>query len=833
MLGPFTFGHCHQGASETYVQKRNGRPCRVDFVCIPCSWATAAVCSELLPDVNAAHSSIDHTAVLVDCQVLLTLPGDAGQVKARKCHARVISDPINQEAARRALLTSPQVPWNVSAHAHAAIVTAHVQRSLHQLQHTPRTRPWHVCLQNSTWNLQQAVSKIRRDLHRLKTQIGLQLRAVCFLCWKAGQAVHDVLSQSAWFCRAMLADAWYKQTLDVQCRQLRHACRQDRVAYISGLAQTIATCPSPDVFQEVHRILQHKRKKSYQAEPLPMIRQLDGSVCEDSTSALARWRQHFGGLEAGSESTVTALATDAMSRSAQEWPLPDTLQIVPNITVLQQVLSASKLHKAAGPDGIPAELGKSFPIEVADILFPLLLKFVLRGEEAVGHKAGQAIFFWKGKGSQQECSSYRAILLLSTWAKAIHQSLRPRALQIYHTSAPPLQLGSRPGSNVIFGAHLVRAFQRWAASIGATGFVLFADIASAYYSTVRELVAGRPGAAGGGIPDSALANLNLSRDDIERLREHAQEPTALHQAGADAWTEAVSHCITDGTFFLIRGDSTAVATERGTRPGSSWADILFAAVMQRVLQRRNALRDGLWYPTKAPRIPWDGQRVLHPCGSEAGEIDIDDVVWADDLATMRLCEEATRAPTAIGLEVGCLVDSFREHGFALSFGSRKTAILASPAGAGSRKLRHRLFGPQAGNGELQALLEGEGSAKVPLVSTYKHLGTMQGPKGGLSAEVTYRTGQAFAAYNEGRRKVYRSRAIPAARKAHILRTAVIPKLTFGCGSWPPLTAGEYKKFSGCLWKLYRSLLCLRHDQEQDLSFHTCLALVGLPSPSTT
>ncbi|OLP98061.1 hypothetical protein AK812_SmicGene19515 [Symbiodinium microadriaticum] len=646
---PSTFEFCHVGGHTTYVQKRNGRGCRVDYVCLPCAWQAAAVTSSLMPEVNAAHATIDHTAVMADCKVALTLPG------------------------------------------------LHLGTATVSLQAAPR-----------------------------------------------GVSFHDVWSSSAWFCRAVLADAWYRQVLDTKCRQLRSACRQDRAAYISELAQRIATRPNPEVFQEVHRILMHKRKKPWKADPLPMIRQLDGSVCEDAAAVQARWRQHFGGLEAGIETTPTAIAGHALSQPVQSWPLPHSLANVPDITVLQRVLAAGKLHKAAGPDGIPAELGKAFPIEVADILLPLLLKFALRGEEAVGFKSGLAIFFWKGKGSQQEC-----------------------------------------------------------------------------------------GADGAGIPETALANLSLSSDDVERLRSHVCEPSAFRQAGADPWTEAVSHCITDGTFFLLRDDPVAVATERGTRPGSSWADILFATVMQRVLKCRTRLRSGLLYPTQEPRIPWDGQLTLQPCSADSGSIPLDEVVWADDLAIMRICRSPTYAPAAMGLEAGCLVDAFREHGFALSFGSRKTAILASPAGAGSRKLRQALFGPQAGGGDLCVLLEGEGAATVPLVSSYKHLGAMQGPKGGLRAEIAYRTGQATAAYNEGRRKVYRSRAIPPQRKAFILRTAVIPKLTFGCGSWPPLTGGEYKKFSGCLWRMYRSLLCLRHDQDQDLSFHACLSLVGLPSPLTT
>ncbi|CAE7247661.1 ANKRD27 [Symbiodinium sp. CCMP2456] len=523
------------------------------------------------------------------------------------------------------------------------------------------------------------VSRLRRDFRRLRGHVEVQLLAVCLRCWSQnGPSFHDIVSQSAWFCRATLADAWYKQTLDTQCKRLRRACREDRAAYISSLADKLASCPHADVFQQVHRILNHQRKKPYQADPLPVIRQADGQVCEDAEAARGRWRQHFGGLEAGREVSVHDIAAEAMQEPPMRWPSPCNLNDIPAKTLLHRVLAAGKSHKAAGPDGIPAELGKSFPSEVADILYPLLLKYVFRGAEAVGHKAGVAVFFWKGRGSQQECSSYPAILLLNAWAKALHQALRPRALELYHSSAPPLQLGSRPGGNVVFGSHIVRAFQRWASNSKKSSFVLFADITAAYYSTVRELIAAAPGNSGGAPPDKALANLELSPDDLMRLKEHAAALTAFRRAGADTWTEAVSHCITRGTFFLIRGDHVAVATDRGTRPGSSWADILFATVMQRVLDR--------------------------------------------------LCECPSSADTAIALETGCLVDAFREHGFSLTFGERKTAILATPGRAGSNSLR---------------------------------------------AEIAYRAGQAYAAFAEG----------------------------------------------------------LGRESEQDVSFHTCLALVGLPSPA--
>ena len=108
-----------------------------------------------------------------------------------------------------------------------------------------------------------------------------------------------------------------------------------------------------------------------------------------------------------------------------EWPKPPGWEALPSSTALHKVLAAGKSHKAPGPDGIPAELGKLFPAEVVDFLYPLLLKFSFRGAEALGHKAGQAILFYKGRGSKSECSAYRAILLLCSWAKAQHQASGP------------------------------------------------------------------------------------------------------------------------------------------------------------------------------------------------------------------------------------------------------------------------------------------------------------------------------------------------------------------------------------------------------------------------
>ena len=59
---------------------------------------------------------------------------------------------------------------------------------------------------------------------------------------------------------------------------------------------------------------------------------------------------------------------------------------------------------------------------------------------------------------------------------------------------------------------------------------------------------------------------------------------------ASPWLESLTSRLQESTFFLLKGDTTAVLTACGSRPGSSWADLVFAEIIGRVLERRNQLR---------------------------------------------------------------------------------------------------------------------------------------------------------------------------------------------------------------------------------------------------
>eukprot|EP00439_Symbiodinium_sp_Y106_P026652 s5347_g3.t1 len=236
-------------------------------------------------------------------------------------------------------------------------------------------------------------------------------------------------------------------------------------------------------------------------------------------------------------------------------------------------------------------------------------------------------------------------------------------------------------------------------------------------------------------------------------------------------------------WFVVKHDTVPVATMRGTRPGSSFADVVFALL-------------GL---SVQPRLPWDDRVCLSECSAEDGEISVDDIVWADDLAVPRLCPDPRKLRAAIACEAGLLTDAMGEFGMRLTFGAGKTAAIASVRGAGARSVQRQLFGHDQCAGVVPLLREYGPSAKIPLVPAYRHLRVMQAPFGVMGPELRHRISQAHGAFQEGRRKLYKNRAICVKRKALLLNATVIAKLLQGAGAWPPLNKKEQQMLDTAIW----------------------------------
>ena len=690
--------------------------------------------------------------------------------------------------------------------------------------------------------MQRDVTALRRGLYRLRQHLRSQTLAACFKAWRCGSGDGlAALLRSPWRKEAQTAVAQMSWNLERRGQALKKACRADRDDYLGALADRAQQGHEAEAYRALSRLMGRVRKKPFAPAVLPTLRKADGTLCSTPEEVVQRWRSHFSTLEAGQPATPETLL--ASSQRKTPWKGPECVGDLPTLSELQITFACAPRGKSAGPDGIPNELGLACPQRLAELVYPLLLKLCVRGEEAVGLKGGTLVRLYKGRGAHDECGSHRAIMLLSTLAKAIHKVLRPKIADIFVKSTSKLQLGGKPGCSVVFGSHVVRTFLRWRAMAGQSCAVVFADIASAYYAAVRQLAVGHDDADSSIGLHAAIEGLKLSHDEAVALRQHAQEVCALHrsgapswtQPGAPSWTQELAHELHSSTWFNMAGDTELVATHRGTRPGSSWADVLFGCLLHRVLSHRNASArretadDSIDAHANVPLVPWDGVHTLEPVVTPTQHLPLDDVVWADDLAMCLQSDSADSIGVKVSAAVSRLDEAFSEHGLTLTYGERKTAAMVCPKGKRSREVRRALFGEKQ---SVLVLRESRGPVSLPLVAQYPYLGVCQAPCGAMQGELHRRVGAAWGAFREGRRRVYKSRRLSVSRKGQILHSLVMSKLLHGAGSWPPLNHKEMQTFGGTVFSLYRAILCIPHGGEQHVSLSDAVARTELPSPVT-
>ncbi|CAE7817460.1 unnamed protein product [Symbiodinium sp. CCMP2592] len=733
---------------------------------------------------------------------------------------RALTDPANAGTVDGILQRAPRPEWSVSADAHVAIVTSYLQTSLAQAFPKTNRRPLHPYLSNDAWDLQQHVARLRRKCVAVKHAIRRQTLCAVFAAWRHLPQVAPAGS-AAWLRDWQVADALYGFRLGVLAKTLKARCKADRAAYLANLADEVQAGRA-FAFQSVNRMLGRRRKKPFAPAVLPAVQELDGSLCASPEAAMRRWREHFSALEDGVEVSRDELPELSALCQGADWPSPSDVRVLPTPLALQQALLAAKRGKASGPDSLPGELGLLFAPGMQRLLYPLLLKLGLLGEEAVGHKSGCLTWLWKGRGSQSDCASFRGILLLSNLCKSLHRAYRPCIRDHFEAQTPPLQLGGKPGGSVIFGSHLARTFMRWRAASGGSSAILFADVSSAYYCAIRELTSKMPVRA-------SEQGEELCSDDPMTLEFQLRAPSAMERTGASPWLQALTTAINSGTWMHLQGDHVPVSTRRGTRPGSAWADLSFGILVGRILQLRDSCRAPQRQDSVVPSVPWDGARHWGPIEASTQHIDLDDLIWADDLSTFLHINNAVEAASIVAVETGALSDAFSGHGLQLTFGQRKTAALISLRGPGARSARRNLFSGQA---SLCVLRESQSPASLPLIDTYRHLGVMHARDGAIRSEVRHRCSAAWATFREGRTRLFRCRRISLRRRGVLLNSLVISKLQFGCGAWPPLGQGDLRKFAGAVFGLYRATLALGQNDDQHLSLAAICALLDLPDHMT-
>ena len=557
-----------------------------------------------------------------------------------------------------------------------------------------------------------------------------------------------------------------------------------------------------------------------------MIRQANGEICRSPGEALDRWIEHFmtmeGGIRVNDIEQQQLWVSALTSLRADEIHL--TWDQLPSLFDLEDACRQVALDKATGPDHVPSSFVHIHSKEVAKLLYPQLLKLLLHGQEALIHKGGRLAVAYKGKGAFDNCEAYRSLLVSSHPGKTLHKTLRSSCTSIFDAYMQQQQLGGRRCVPVTLAVHLTRAFLRANQRMQRSVAILFLDLKEAFYRVVRGIVIQAPQ------EDDMLAHLaqrlGLPHDALHELHSLLANGDALSAAAMPAHFKRAVRALHEDTHFHLPGQPDACRTRVGTRPGDSWADIIFSFAWARLLHglqdelsARGILDD---YRSAAQWTPFD------PYGCIQGEgIPFLGPTWMDDLSLAVSGSTGSEAESRIGQAASCLLERCANFGMTPNLAKGKTEILLSVRRPGSRKLRMRYFGGSA-SGQMPIITQYK-TEMINVIGEYVHLGNLVHHTGNSGREMSRRLGIAHQAYATHRRTIYSNPLLSLPRRREMFETLILTKLLYGAETWTPATWKEKEHMHAGILRLYKRLCKVPPDAQ--MSDNDVLCLGGLLSPS--
>ena len=99
----------------------------------------------------------------------------------------------------------------------------------------------------------------------------------------------------------------------------------------------------------------------------------------------------------------------------------------------------------------------------------------------------------------------------------------------------------------------------------------------------------------------------------------------------------------------------------------------------------------------------------------------------------------------------------------------------------------------------------EATSNLHVASSYKHLGAKYSERASIDNEIRHRLAAAQQAYAVLRRPLFANRRICTKVRLQLLDALIMPRLLYGCGRWPLLTASQYRKLNAAVTRWQRTI----------------------------
>ena len=414
------------------------------------------------------------------------------------------------------------------------------------------------------------------------------------------------------------------------------------------------------------------------------------------------------------------------------------------------------------------------------------------------------------------------MLVSSHVGKTIHRALRQKTHHLYDAYMQRQQLGGKLRMPISIPLHMTRAFLRWKSREAKPTAIVFLDLTEAFYRTLRPL------AVGGVLSDHGIglmcARLGLDSADMHDLHRLLQEPSALAEAQAPAHVQRMLQAFHRDTWFQLGQQQDLVRTEIGSRPGDSFADVVFGLLWAKLLKKLETklVHHGILESIPDIELPHpfvQGGDMNHPAIPLLGP------TWMDDLSMLISASTNSELVSKTQLAISLLLDDCLDFQMEPNLKRGKTEVMFTFKGGQSRDFRREFYSGKAG---LTVICERQ-TFSVSVVSRYVHLGGLIHHKDVNKQEIKRRFAIANQAFQQHKRLIYRNKNLSWDVRCNIFNTLIMSKLLYGLESWTFPTIQSRLLIHNGVMKLYKRLLGAQHDAH--LSDLDILVQTNMPDPT--
>ena len=454
------------------------------------------------------------------------------------------------------------------------------------------------------------------------------------------------------------------------------------------------------------------------------VRSSDGNtLIRDRQGILARWAEHFSVLLNAKNPTDHSVLDDLPTiPSCTDLDTPPTLEEVVS------ALKGMKPRKAAGPDGVPAELLTHGGTALHTFLHEIIT--VIWENAAVPNSWKDAILItiYKNKGDKSLCGNSRGIALLGTAGKVFARILLKRLVNTISESVlPESQCGFRANRSTIDMIFAARQLLEKSREQHRSLYVAFIDLSKAFNSVDRNLLW-----------------------------------KVLEKAGCTKRFVNLVRCLHDGMTVRIRiGNDLSEPFEvsRGVKQGCVLAPVLFNIYVQCITRLLALSLDqncqiNLNY--RSDRNLFDHRKMK--AKTKVTQTKLLELQYADDCAMV--------------------ADSIESLQSVLSHTSAFYQKLGLNINIG--KTEYMEYHPT--NTQTQNNLHIDNNP-LNKVNMFKYLGSHISANGYIDDEVHYRVKQANSAFGRLSKRVFHNKNLTLATKVMVYNAVVLSSLLYGSETW--------------------------------------------------